>query len=197
MASKELGGLLLTGGASSRMGVDKATIEVDGSTIGQKSADLLAAVVTLALEVGPGFTDLVAVREAPPRQGPLAGIVAGRRALIKRGLSRSASCIVLACDLPLLNSAILEVLSSPPRGIALVPLIDNIAQPLCARWSTNDLDEAERRFEAGERSLRLLPNPAEADMRSNSSWGDDAVRLSDADSPDDLATLISWAKRRT
>ena len=197
MASKELGGLLLTGGASSRMGVDKATIEVDGSTIGQKSADLLAAVVTLALEVGPGFTDLVAVREAPPRQGPLAGIVAGRRALIKRGLSRSASCIVLACDLPLLNRAILEVLSSPPRGIALVPLIDNIAQPLCARWSTNDLDEAERRFEAGERSLRLLPNPAEADMRSNSSWGDDAVRLSDADSPDDLATLISWAKRRT
>lgn len=190
MATDALGGLLLTGGDSQRMGIDKAAIEIDGTTQAQRSADLLRAVVDLVLEVGPGFTDLEVTREDPPGRGPLAAIVAGRNALVRNGLPRSAACIVLACDLPLINATVLEVLSAPPRSAAVLPIIDEMPQPLCARWSAADLDEAERRLSVGERSLRRLPNTTTAELLNEASFGDDAFRLSDADTPQELTDLL-------
>lgn len=197
MATDELGGILLTGGASQRMGRDKAAIEIDGTTLAQKSADLLRAVVNIALEVGPGFTTLFATREDPPGQGPLAAIVAGRRALVEHGLSMSASCIVLACDLPLLSESILQRLTAAPRSGSLLPVIDSIAQALCARWSASDLDEAARSFSAGERSLRHLPDRTTATLLAEASWGDDAFRLADADTPGELVELMQRGRLRT
>jgi molybdopterin-guanine dinucleotide biosynthesis protein A len=197
MGTDALGGLLLTGGDSQRMGIDKATIEIDGTTQAQRSAELLRAVVDLVLEVGPGFTDLEVTREDPPGQGPLAAIVAGRNALVRNGLPRSAACIVLACDLPLINATVLEVLSAPPRNEAVLPIIDEMPQPLCARWSAADLDEAERRLSVGERSLRRLPNTTTAELLDEASFGDDAFRLSDADTPQELTDLLQRGRPRT
>ena len=55
-------GILLTGGASRRMGTDKATIVVGGETLARRTARLLSAVCDPAVEVGPGASDLPAVR---------------------------------------------------------------------------------------------------------------------------------------
>ena len=82
----QLGGLLLTGGSSRRMGIDKAMIKLDGLTLAERGAALLCAVVDLALEVGPGYSDLASTQEKPSGQGPLAAIVTGRRLLIEQGL---------------------------------------------------------------------------------------------------------------
>jgi molybdopterin-guanine dinucleotide biosynthesis protein A len=173
------------------MGRPKATIEIDGMTIAARSAALLVAAVNLAVEVGPGFSTLPTTMEDPPGQGPLAAIVAGRRMLVEQGLSPDASCIVLACDLPLLSQEILEELSAPPRRLSVVPFLDDLAQPLCARWSAADLDEAERRLAAGERSLRDLPDLSLAQVVPQEHWGSDASRLSDADTPDELWALLA------
>ena len=67
-----IGGLLLTGGASRRMGTDKALIEVDGQRLVDRAAAVLGAVADPVIEVGPGWSELPAVREDPPGSGPLA-----------------------------------------------------------------------------------------------------------------------------
>src|ERR1700736_1061525 len=69
--------LLLTGGTSRRMGRDKATLPVNGTPLAERTATLLAQVADPVVEVGPGWTGLVAVREEPAGQGPLAAMAAG------------------------------------------------------------------------------------------------------------------------
>lgn len=56
-------GLLLTGGASRRMGADKALLEIGGRRLADRGASVLAAVCHPVLEVGPGVSGLPAVRE--------------------------------------------------------------------------------------------------------------------------------------
>jgi molybdopterin-guanine dinucleotide biosynthesis protein A len=172
------------------MGHDKAAIEIDGISLAERGAQLLRSVVTHPLEVGRGVTTLFSVSEQPPGDGPLAAIVTGRRALMRRGLSKSSSCLVLACDLPLLNLSVLKVLAEAPSDTSVLPVIAGFAQPLCSRWSADDLEAAEVALNNGEHSLRELPNRSTALLLPDSAFGHDAIRLSDADTPEELAGLL-------
>src|SRR5438105_2544862 len=58
-------GVLLTGGASRRMGLDKATLVVDGETFAQRAARVLTAACDPVIEVGSGVTVLPCAREEP------------------------------------------------------------------------------------------------------------------------------------
>src|SRR5918996_3934052 len=93
-----IGGLLLTGGASRRMGEDKALIEVGGRRLVDHAAALLTAVADPVIEVGPGWSDLPAVREDPAGSGPLAALGAGAAAL--RAAGHDGPVLVLAVDMP-------------------------------------------------------------------------------------------------
>jgi molybdopterin-guanine dinucleotide biosynthesis protein A len=189
MAAREIGGLLLTGGRSSRMGQDKATITIDGVTLADRTAELLRAATTLALEVGPGVSALTAVEEQPPGQGPLAAILAGRHQLLELGLGPGAPCLVVACDLPALSEAVLRRLREADGDVSILPVIDGVEQPLCARWSAADLDAAVTAFADGERSLRRLPNRRAALLLDEAEWGSESASLRDADTPEDLAAI--------
>ncbi|HZI37181.1 MAG TPA: NTP transferase domain-containing protein, partial [Acidimicrobiia bacterium] len=57
-SSNAVAGLLLTGGASRRMGRDKALLEVGGRRLVDRAASVLAAVADPVLEVGPGWSEL-------------------------------------------------------------------------------------------------------------------------------------------
>jgi molybdenum cofactor guanylyltransferase len=85
-------GLLLTGGASRRMGRDKATLTLTpaGESLAGRTARLLAAVTSPAFEVGPGHSQLPAIAEGQPGAGPLAAVAAGRRALCAFGWEPAA-----------------------------------------------------------------------------------------------------------
>src|SRR5712692_6470867 len=72
-----LAALLLTGGSSRRMGQPKAAIVVDGTSLADRTAALLALVSDPVIEVGPGYTNLVRVQESPAGGGPLAAVAAG------------------------------------------------------------------------------------------------------------------------
>src|SRR3954468_1318664 len=98
-------GLLLPGGASRRMGRDKALLEVGGQRLVDRAATALAAVADPVLEVGPGWSVLPAVREDPPGSGPLAAVVAGAAAL--RAGGHDGPVIVLAVDMPFVTVELL------------------------------------------------------------------------------------------
>ena len=72
-------GILLTGGASTRFGQDKATTRFEGSTLAERAGSALRTATEPAIEVGPGVSGLPAVDDA--RQGPLVALAAGLAAL--------------------------------------------------------------------------------------------------------------------
>jgi molybdopterin-guanine dinucleotide biosynthesis protein A len=184
-----LGGILLTGGTSSRMGRDKATLAIDGVTLAARSAELLEPLVALAVEVGDGVSRLSAIREVPAGAGPLSAILAGYAELRRLGLDRGAACLILACDLPWISASVLARLAAWPGDQSVLPIIDAKAQPLCARWSSQDLAAATAAFASGEQSLRRFPDRRRAILADEKIWGDESAAFTDVDSPEDLRRL--------
>jgi molybdopterin-guanine dinucleotide biosynthesis protein A len=183
-------GLLLTGGESRRMGVDKATLELGGERLVDRAGRLLEAVCDPILEVGPGYTELEAVREEPPGTGPLAAIAAGGLALRLR--EQRGPAIVLAVDLPLMTEGFLRFLSTFPGDGSVVPFVAGEPQPVCARYSEDALIRAEEAVRRGERAIRpFLRTLPDLQWTGPRMWGHVAEErtLGDVDTPEDLRRL--------
>jgi molybdenum cofactor guanylyltransferase len=179
----DVGGLLLTGGASRRLGVDKATLVLRGERLADRTARLLSAVAAPVIEVGPGYTTLPAVREHPPGSGPLAALAAGADV-------GSARVLVLAVDLPFLDVAVLQWLASHEAPGAVVPIVDGAAQPLCARYSTEALALATKLVREGHASMRALLDRIDVHEAREDEWGivTTASAFADVDTREDMAT---------
>ena len=172
-----LGALILTGGASSRMGEDKASAD----WLGQRAVDRVAAVAEAVgaapvLTVGRRDLGLRAVTDETDGGGPVAGVVAGCARLAAGGCDRA---LVLAVDAPTILPADLSpLLVVGPRGAAFAHLhfpflIHLAAVPVEAGpgWSVARLLTAAR--------LRLLqPAPGSA------------ARLRGANTPEERAALL-------
>jgi len=194
-------GLLLTGGASSRMGADKSGLVLEGfdETLAERSGRLLAAAVAPgpALEVGPGVSGL---RRAAgygvddPGEGPLTAVVAGRRALEKAGWA--GAVLVLATDLPAVTLEALRWLVGFPATGSVVPVVGGRRQPLVARWCPADLDRAAELAGRGERSLRQVFGPGTCFV-DEAAFGEvaTAAAFSDVDTPAELEALRRRGRR--
>jgi molybdenum cofactor guanylyltransferase len=186
-------GLLLTGGASRRMGTDKALIEVDGQRLVDRAAAVLRAVADPVVEVGPGWSGLPAVREDPPGSGPLAALSAGAAAL--RAAGHDGPVLVLAVDMPRVGVELLRLLAGRVGTATAVPRAGGHPQPMCARYGPDVLAAVDERLAAGGRSLRDLLETMAASGAvgwvEQGEWepvaGPDA--FSDVDTPDDLQRL--------
>jgi molybdopterin-guanine dinucleotide biosynthesis protein A len=187
-------GLLLTGGASRRLGQDKAALVLPGGTepLARRSGRLLAEVTQPALEVGPGQSGLPALLEDPPGGGPLLALAAGTRRL--RTLGWTGSAVVIATDLPLLTRGFLAWLAGHPSSLSVVPVLGGVPQTLCARYAPKDLDRAVELAAAGRRALRDLLDGSDALLAGPEVWGPaagDPEALFDVDTPEDLARVRS------
>jgi molybdenum cofactor guanylyltransferase len=154
MTPERAGAILLAGGSSRRLGVDKARLPVEGVALARRVAEAVIAVSDLAIEVGPGASGLEYLQESPEGEGPLVAIACGAAALRRRG--RFDAVLVVAADLPFIRAAGLRELVEWTATGSVVPLVDGRAQPLCARWSTSDLKTAEVLVANGERAVRAL-----------------------------------------
>jgi molybdopterin-guanine dinucleotide biosynthesis protein A len=192
MTPMGVAGLLLTGGASRRLGRDKGALVLAGATesLAERTARLLASVARPALEVGPGYSGLPALREDAPGAGPLAAVAAGTRRL--RALSWTGPAIVVATDLPRLTAGLLAWLAGHPSPRSVIPVVAGSPQTLCARYAPADLDLAVELAASGRRAMRDLLDRIDAELAGPDRWqaaaGDHDVLL-DIDTPADLARI--------
>jgi molybdopterin-guanine dinucleotide biosynthesis protein A len=153
--SRHLAGVVLCGGRSRRMGVDKATIEVGGSTLLVRAISRLRDVCDPVL-VAPGDLDLEAggheiVEDAVPGAGPLAALVA----VLRR--SPRPLIAVVAVDMPWLDPALLLMLAGRigDHDVAVCET-DRGREPLHAVYATSALGPAEAVLSGPDRSLHGL-----------------------------------------
>lgn len=181
--------LLLSGGASRRMGRDKTQLVHEGLSLARRTAQLLREVVDVALEIGPGRSGLESIQEEPRGEGPLSAIVAGRHALAQRG--HDGSVLVVACDMPLLSQRFLDFLVRFDTSATVVPVVEGRLQPLCAKWGLADLEAAGDRHALGERSLRFLATSPHVVLLDQPQWAAHATieTFTDVDTPDDARRL--------
>jgi len=109
---EEVAGFVLAGGRSSRMGRDKALVELHGHTLAALAVAKLKAVGLSTVIAGArsavGHLAPVVADEAPD-EGPLRGVCTALRS------TRAALTVFLPVDLPLIPSSLLSYLVSDAR----------------------------------------------------------------------------------
>lgn len=136
MPEKEnITGIILAGGKSSRMGMDKGFILYEGKPFVNHIIDALKPLVKDILIVSdhPQYDALgyKRIKDILPEAGPLSGLCSG---LLK---SESHLNLVLSCDIPLITSEILEkLLNAYKEGTnAVVCKVNNKVMPLVALYN--------------------------------------------------------------
>lgn len=150
---------ILIGGASSRMGSNKAELELGGRTFSARIAAALSAIAGTIRLVGTkdattvSLTELENVPDVHPRWGALGGLHAALAAC------KSEWAAVVACDLPLVTGDLFRRLLTLRENFdAVVPVqSDGRLQPLCALYRRQPcLPVANELIAAGERRPRAL-----------------------------------------
>jgi molybdopterin-guanine dinucleotide biosynthesis protein A len=181
-------GLLLTGGQGRRLGIDKSGVRIDGETLAAHGARVLRSVCHPVLEVGPGASELEAVREEPAGNGPLAALVAGADALTDRGYS--GTVLLLAVDMPFVEPPLLQLLTGiDPAGGVVLPWAVGQRQPLCAVYGAAALDTGRALLADGARALQSLLDAVAVREITEDQWRAVAPpnALDDVDTPEDAA----------
>ncbi len=131
--SDQVNAFILAGGSSSRMGSDKALLELNGVPLLLRAARLLQPLAASVTVIGDSARyaslGLAVVPDDVPDLGPLGGIAT---ALC---ISRTPWNLVIGCDLPYLTAAWLEFLISraqASRADVLLPEGPRGPEPLCA-----------------------------------------------------------------
>ncbi|PYZ93835.1 molybdenum cofactor guanylyltransferase [Salipaludibacillus keqinensis] len=153
----ELTGILLAGGKSSRMGVNKALLMIEGQTNIERMKQKLETVtnklvlVTNEPEVFR-FLQVPMIKDKKTDQGPLAGIEAGLSVV------NNAWNLVVACDLPFFDLRVIDILvnktKTSPKAQAIIPIIYGRENPLYALYHQKALPVVENQLRQGKRRIR-------------------------------------------
>ena len=168
--SIDLTALILAGGQSSRMGQDKALIEIQGVPLLRRVYDVARCCAPAVSVVTPWperYRALLPrsctlIQEAPLENaagnavlghGPLVGFAQGLAQVT------TAWVLLLACDLPQLQAEPLQagierLVSSPDRAIALLPRHAKGWEPLCGFYHRRCLTDLEFFIQQGGRSFQ-------------------------------------------
>jgi molybdopterin-guanine dinucleotide biosynthesis protein A len=141
---------ILAGGASRRMGTDKAQLLLDGETFTARIARTLQKFATRVTVVGQHseYNGLTTIDDVFPEWGALGGLHAALNGC------ESKWAAVVACDLPFVTVELFVRMADLRNGFdAIIPVQgDGIPQPLCGLYRTIPcLKEAERLIHAGKR----------------------------------------------
>ena len=143
----ECSAIILAGGKSSRMGIDKALIPFKDRTLIESIADLLTPIFDEVLVVTNDplryqflkFDKLSLVKDIFPRKGPLGGIHAGLTYM------NNEYGFVTACDMPFIEGeVIIKMLKLVIGYDGLVPKKGEYFQPLFAVYSKRCIEAIEK-----------------------------------------------------
>jgi molybdopterin-guanine dinucleotide biosynthesis protein A len=162
----ELSGVVLAGGASRRMGQDKATLSFRGKALWQHQLGILrdAGVTELFLSARgeaayATASEVVIVLDFAPDHGPLAGIAAALAHATHEYL------LVLAIDLPLIPPTFLRqlALTAVREKSGVIPQGAAHFEPLAAVYPRAARAVVEHQLQDNDRSLQRLARTLIAD----------------------------------
>ncbi|MGE7604198.1 molybdenum cofactor guanylyltransferase [Peribacillus sp. NPDC097675] len=149
--------LLLAGGQSSRMGVNKALLKIGEEVNIKRVANVFKEVTENILVVTNSpeeyrFLQLPFIPDIYKGQGPLSGLHAGM------SFSKTDLQVLSACDMPFVSAeAVNEMLSYHEPGLdAIIPEIDGRLQPLFAVYHKNCLPKLTECLEKKELKMKLF-----------------------------------------
>jgi len=153
-----ISGIILAGGESRRMGVNKALLTVGGQPLIRRVVDVVAQVADELIIVAdqPGlYAHLGArvIKDILPGRGALGGIYSGLRGACH------FHCLVVACDMPFLNLNLLRyMVTCAPGWDIVIPRLHGWLEPLHALYSRACLDPIKKLFSEGNlKIIDLLP----------------------------------------
>ncbi|WP_304107859.1 molybdenum cofactor guanylyltransferase [Mycolicibacterium bacteremicum] len=157
--------VVLAGGASRRMGRDKATLVFEGRTLVERVVDTVAVpcdpvfVVAAPGQALPALPARV-LRDEVRGLGPLLATARGLRAAADAGAEWAFVCAV---DMPYLDGVFIDLLTGPAATTRAAVLLvwDGRDHYLAGLYRTSIADLADDLVAAGERSMRALVGAAD------------------------------------
>ena len=167
---KRLLGVVLAGGRSSRMGLDKALLELpDGTTLLVRQLSMFSSSLVSEVVLSVRDKDYVFLQkrltacgrvrlllDETDEVGPLGGIAS---ALGKAEREHFAGVLVLPCDMPLITEGLLARLTgfwheAPETLVTALEESSGRVHPLAAVWSVRALPFVRKALASGDYSLR-------------------------------------------
>jgi molybdopterin-guanine dinucleotide biosynthesis protein A len=179
---------IMLGGQSTRMGRDKALVELDGETLLVRALAKWRDFGPLQLSVGGAertalaWSGVPAVVDVYPRRGPLGGLHAGL------AVCRTELLLLVAVDSPFVTQTLAEgLLNSLGGADACVYTLNGRPQPLFGLYRTRCLPTAQALLAAGENKMRLLLEQVDTVYLP----ADDPAPFRNLNTPEELAAAQS------
>jgi len=157
---KSITGIVIAGGRGTRFGRNKALIEINRKTLVELAIEKLNEVTDEVIIVtsagqyesiaGTGIKDKIII-DIIPGKAAMGGVYTG---LVE---SNSFYSLFVACDMPLLNTRLLEYMMNLAPGYdAVIPRIGEYIEPLHAVYSKDCIPQIKKLIDDGELSLHAL-----------------------------------------
>jgi molybdopterin-guanine dinucleotide biosynthesis protein A len=179
--------VLLAGGKSSRMGCDKAFLEIKGEPLWRRQLNLLKEIAPQKIFVaGPPrdeWGDYEILPDASENIGPIGGLTSALRAC------ETPLLLALAVDLPKMTNLFLRSLLLEASGI--VPQLNGRFEPLVAIYPKVALAIAETHLSSNEFSIQKFVEECVAHrlVRPKKIRPSDASLFTNLNTPEDVETL--------
>lgn len=187
LSRQHITGIVLAGGKASRMGTDKGLILLHDKPLVQYALDSLSHVCDhlIICANNPEYEafGFEVVPDTHQNIGPMGGLYAGLRH------SNNEHNLVLSCDMPMVDGALLEKLVSVHRDSqAVVPKTAEQMFPLCAYYHQSVMPQLEKDIGAGLHKMKLFIEKLDYTALILSS-PDDQQKLFNINTPQDLRVM--------
>lgn len=152
-------GIILAGGSSTRIGKNKAFLQLGSRSVIEHTISRILEVVDDLLLVANdveeykdlGVEPMKLVQDAIPYRGPLGGILSGLE------ISTTSINLIVACDMPFLNPLLLNFLLGQIHGCDIVvPMTEAGPEPLHAVYTKSCLPTIREAMGQGETRIISL-----------------------------------------
>jgi molybdopterin-guanine dinucleotide biosynthesis protein A len=189
-----ISGIIQAGGKSTRMGRNKAVLEIGGKRLIDRLVGGLRQIFPEVIIVAntPGLYDYLDVRVVPdliPDKGSLGGIYTAT------AVASQPWAFVMACDMPFFNPGLIRYLATLTQGSdAVVPFTDDW-EPLHALYAKTCLPEMERLIHSGDLKIsRFFPRVRvrRVDREELRPYDPQGLSLFNVNTPEEFARAEEW-----